>query len=118
MPAVNQVEFHPFLHQRELLEFCREHRIQLEAYSPLARGRRLREAVLLRVARRHGKSPAQVMIRWALQHDLVVIPKSVRGERIAENADVFDFELDDGEMAELNALDEGLRTSWDPTGVR
>ena len=114
-PAVNQVEFSPFLFQRGLLEFCAENDIQLEAYSPLTRGERLGEPVLRDVGRSHGKSPAQVLIRWALQHELVVIPKSARPERIRENLEVFDFELGDAEMARLDALDEGYRTCWDPT---
>lgn len=117
-PAVNQVEFSPFLFQRGLLEFCAENDIQLEAYSPLTRGERLGEPVLRDVGRTHGKSPAQVLIRWALQHELVVIPKSARPERIRENVEVFDFELGDAEMARLDALDEGYRTCWDPTEVR
>jgi diketogulonate reductase-like aldo/keto reductase len=117
-PAVNQVEFHPFLYQRALLEFCRGQGIALEAYSPLTRGRRLRDRRVLAIAERHGKSPAQVLIRWALEHGLVVIPKSARPDRIAENADVFDFSLSPDERAALDGLDEGLRTCWDPTRVR
>ena len=117
VPVVNQVEFHPFLYQRELLEFCRSHGIQLEAYSPLARAERLRRPVPVHIARRHGRTPAQVVIRWSLQHELVVIPKSVRAERIAENADVFTFALSDDEMRALNGLDENLRTNWDPTDI-
>lgn len=115
VPAVNQVEFSPFLHQRELLAHCRAAGIALEAYSPLAKGRRLDHPVLREVAARHGRTPAQVMIRWALQHDLVVIPKSARPERIRENADVFGFALDDRDMAQLDGLHENLRTAWDPT---
>ena len=117
VPSVNQVEFSPFLYQRDLLEACRTAGIQLEAYSPLTRGRRLDEPVLVEIAARHGKTAAQVLIRWSLQHDLVVIPKSVRRERIIENADVFDFDLSDGEMARFDALDEGHREAWDPTDV-
>jgi len=118
VPAVNQVEFSPFLYQRELLAACRRHGVQLEAYSPLTRGRRLSDARVTAIAREHGRSPAQVLIRWALQHELVVIPKSVHRARIAENRDVFDFELSEDEMAHLDALDEGLRVAWDPTDVR
>jgi len=115
MPAVNQVEFSPFLYQRDLLEFCRERGIQLEAYSPLTRGRRLDDATLVAVAARYGKSPAQVLIRWALQHDLVVIPKSVTRERVRANADVFDFTLGRDDMDALDALDESRHFAWDPT---
>ncbi len=115
VPAVDQVEFSPFLHQRELLARCRAMGVQLEAYSPLTKGRRFDHPAVRAVADRHGRTPAQVLVRWALQHDLVVIPKSSRVERIRENARVFDFSLDAGDMAALDGLDEGLRTSWDPT---
>ncbi len=116
-PAVNQVEFSPFLHQKALLAHCRKHGIQLEAYGPLVRAHRMDHPVVVAVARKHARTPAQVLLRWGLQHDLVVIPKSVRPERIRENADVYGFSLDAADMAELDALDEGYRTSWDPTDV-
>ena len=113
-PSVNQVEFHPFLYQRELLEFGQSHGIQLEAYSPLARGRRLKDPVLLEIAARTARTPAQVLIRWSLQHGLVVIPKSVRPERIRENAAVFDFELKPKDMERLDSLDERSHVAWNP----
>jgi diketogulonate reductase-like aldo/keto reductase len=116
-PAVNQVELHPFVPQRALRRFCNEHGVVVEAYSPLARGRRLEDQGLRKVAERHGKSAAQVMIRWALQQDLVVIPKSSRRGRIVENADVFDFALDAGDLATLAALEDGFRTCWDPSAI-
>ncbi len=115
IPDVNQVEFNPFLYQEELLSFCNENKIQLEAYSPLTRGYKLRHPVVVEVARRYSKSPAQVMIRWGLQHGLVVIPKSSRPERIRENSEVFDFEITAADMRKLDALGEDLRTDWDPT---
>jgi diketogulonate reductase-like aldo/keto reductase len=118
LPAVNQVEFSPFLFQRELLEFCRARGIQLEAYCPLTRGRKLGDPALRAVAGRHGKTPAQVLLRWALQHQVAVIPKSGQPARIDENAGLFDFTLDDRDMAELDALHAGFRACWDPTGVR
>ena len=114
-PSVNQVEFSPFLHQHALLAHCRQHGIQLEAYGPLVRGHRMDHPSLVAIGRKHGRTPAQVLLRWGLQHDLVVIPKSVHPERIRENADVFGFSLDAQDMATLDALDEGYRTSWDPT---
>ncbi len=117
VPAVDQVEFSPFLYQRDLLVWCRKHGIQLEAYSPLTRGRRLDHPAIGEIAHRHQVSAAQVLIRWALQHDLVVIPKSVRRERIVENADVFGFQLGQEEMASLDALDSGTHFAWDPTGT-
>jgi methylglyoxal/glyoxal reductase len=115
VPDVNQVEFNPFLYQKELLRFCEGRSIQLEAYSPLTRGYRLRDPAILEIARRYSKSPAQIMIRWSLQHGLVVIPKSVRPERIKENSEVFDFEISAADMDALDSLSEGLRTDWDPT---
>lgn len=116
-PAVNQVEFHPFLAQDELLARCREHRIVLTAYSPLAHGEGLDDPTLAAIAARHGKTTAQVMIRWAIQRGTSVIPKSIRRERIHENALVFDFELGADEMRQIDGLDRGLRTCWDPTPI-
>lgn len=115
VPAVNQVEMNPFLPQRELQAFCREHGIRLEAYSPLTKGRRLGDPRLASVAAKHGKTPAQVLLRWCLQKGAVPIPKSARPERIRENADVFDFSLDAADLGALDRLDEALHTSWDPT---
>lgn len=117
LPAVNQVEFHPFMYQRELLEWLRGRGIALEAYRPLVRARKMDDPTLLAVAREHGKSAAQVLLRWSLQRGVIVIPKSVHVERIRENLDVFDFVLTDDEVSRLDALDEGLRTAWDPTRV-
>jgi diketogulonate reductase-like aldo/keto reductase len=114
-PAVNQVELHPFLQQRELVAFCRANGIVVEAYAPLVKARRMDHPVLRKIAARHGATPAQVLVRWALQHGLVALPKSVRRERIEENADVHRFALDEADLAALAALDEGDRTSWDPT---
>lgn len=117
IPVINQVEFHPFLYQSDLLHFCREYGIQLEAYTPLVRGRRFGHTVVGAIAAAHGKTEAQVLIRWALQHDLVVIPKSSNPERIVENGAVFDFALTDAEMGRLDALDEQYRVAWDPTNA-
>lgn len=116
-PAVNQVEFHPFLYQRELLEFSEDQRIQTEAYSPLVRGRRMDHPVIRAIAKERGRTPAQVLIRWGLQHGLVVIPKSVRPDRIAENARVFDFELTSKDMERLDALDERSHVAWNPESL-
>ena len=114
-PAVNQIELHPFLQPRDAIDLCRERGIVVEAYSPLARGRRLKDSALAAVAAKHGKTPAQVMIRWGLQHGFVEIPKSSRPERIEENADVFDFMLGAEDMRALDALDEQHHVTWDPT---
>lgn len=117
VPAVNQVELHPFLQQRELVAYCAEHGIAVEAYSPLTKGRRLEDPRLGAVAADLGRSPAQVLIRWGLEKGFVVIPKSADKKRIAENAAVFDFAIGDEAMARLDALDESLHTAWDPSDV-
>ncbi len=116
-PAVNQVEFHPFLLQKPLLDYCKSQEIQLEAWSPLTRGKYLDNEVITEIAQNHGKSNAQVLIRWDLQHEVVTIPKSVHRERIAENAQVFDFELSDEEMRKLDALDTETRIGPHPDSM-
>ena len=110
VPAVNQIELTPFLQQRDARSFCAERGIAVEAYSPLSGQRASGDPVVVDIAGRIGKSPAQVLLRWGLQHDLIVLPKSVRPERIAENAALFDFELGETEMRRLDALEEGLVT--------
>jgi diketogulonate reductase-like aldo/keto reductase len=115
VPAVNQIELSPFTHPAELLRYCEAKQITLEAYSPLTQGKRLAHPAVTGVAKKLGKTPAQVLIRWALEHGFVVLPKSVKQARIAENAAVFDFALGAEEMKILDGLDEGLHTGWDPT---
>ena len=117
VPVVNQVEFSPFLYQKELLEYCHSKNILLEAYSPITKGKRLNDASLIKVANKYGKTTAQILIRWGLQHDLVVLVKSNRVERIEENGSVFDFEIAAEDMTFLDSLDENYRTSWDPSNV-
>jgi diketogulonate reductase-like aldo/keto reductase len=114
VPAVDQIELSPFLQRRETRAFCRQHGIVVEAYSPLTRGVRLDDPQVVAIARRTRRSPAQVLLRWGIQHGLVVLPKSTRPARIIENAALFDFQLDDAAMAALDALEEGLVTGWDP----
>ncbi|KEO83831.1 aldo/keto reductase [Tumebacillus flagellatus] len=113
VPTVNQVEYHPLLSQEELRAFCREKKIQLEAWSPLMQGN-LDHEVITQLAQKYGKSPAQIVLRWDLQNEVVTIPKSVTPARIAENADVFDFELSPDDMAALNGLNEDRRFGPDP----
>jgi diketogulonate reductase-like aldo/keto reductase len=117
-PSVNQIELSPFLYRtrEDTLRRCVEEGIALEAYSPLTKGRRLDDATLERVAAEAGRTTAQVLIRWSLQKGFVVLPRSSNAARIAENAAVFDFALDDAQMSALDALDEGLTTGWDPEG--
>jgi diketogulonate reductase-like aldo/keto reductase len=104
-PVVNQVQFSPFEWRRGLLEACAEHGIAIEAYSPLGTGRHLDHPAVKEIADRVDRTPAQVLIRWCLQRDTIVIPKSTHRERIEANALVFDFELSDQDMAALDALD-------------
>jgi 2,5-diketo-D-gluconate reductase A len=107
VPALNQVELHPYLQQGELRSFHDAHGIVTEAWSPIARGKVAGDAALQRVADAHGVTPVQVALRWELQHGIVVIPKSVQKARLASNLDVFGFELTDGEMAAIDGLDQG-----------
>ena len=114
VPAVNQIELHPGLQQAVLRTFDAEHGIATEAWSPLAQGAVLGDAPITDLAARHGKTPAQVVLRWHLQLGNIVIPKSVTPARIRENLDVFDFELGDDDMRAIAALDRGLRTGPNP----
>ncbi|HSO33030.1 MAG TPA: aldo/keto reductase [Labilithrix sp.] len=118
LPAVNQIEVHPFLQHRETRAFCKKHEIVVEAYSPLTRGQKLDDPAISAVGKRVGRSNAQVLLRWGVQHGLVVLPKSTHEKRIAENADLFDFTLDGEAMAALDALDAGEATGWDPRTQR
>ena len=105
-PVVNQVQFSPFKYRRKLLEACDERGVALEAYSPLGTGQHLSDERVRRIAERVGRTPAQVLLRWCVQLDLVVIPKSTHRERIEENAQIFDFTLSAEDMAALDALNE------------
>ena len=117
VPAVNQVEFHPFLNQKDLLDFCEVKNIAMEAYSPLLRTKKLDDPLLTEIAPKYGKTTAQILIRWGLQHGLISIPKSTNEGRIQENADIFDFNLKAEDMAQLDSIDERIRIgAWDPTG--
>lgn len=113
MPMVNQVEYHPLLTQVELLTFCKANKIQLTAWSPLMQGN-LDIPVLAEIGAKHGKSPAQVVLRWDLQNGVVTIPKTTTPSRLVENADIFDFELTEEEMAQISALNQNKRFGSDP----
>ena len=104
-PVVNQVQFSPFEYRKALLQACAERQIALEGYSPLGTGRHLSDGTVAEIAQRLGRTPAQVLIRWSLQRDVIVIPKSTHQNRIDENGQVFDFELSDEDMVKLDALD-------------
>jgi diketogulonate reductase-like aldo/keto reductase len=114
VPMVNQVEYHPRLTQKELQAFCRQHSIQLEAWSPLMQGKLLDDETLTEIAEKHGKSVAQVILRWDLQNEVVTIPKSVKEHRIHDNAAVFDFELSQEEMERIDGLNRDERVGPDP----
>ncbi|MDQ6745551.1 MAG: aldo/keto reductase [Actinomycetota bacterium] len=105
-PVINQVQFSPFEYRRELTRACAAHRLAIEAYSPLGTGKHLADGVVTGVAERLGRTPAQVLLRWCLQREAIVIPKSTHRERIEENAQIFDFELSGDQLAQLDQLDE------------
>ena len=114
IPAANQVEFHPYHYQKDLLEYCNSKNIIIEAYSPLVHAKRMDEERLVAISEEIGKTPAQILIRWAMQRGMVVLPKSVNESRIVENFSVFDFEISDSLMKRLDDLDERYVTCWDP----
>ncbi len=113
-PVLNQIETHPRLSQEPLREFCSSHSIAVEAWSPIAQGRVLHEPTLNHIAKKHGKSAAQIVLRWHLQNDVIIIPKSVHADRIEENANLFDFELSLDEMNQINSLNQNERFGPDP----
>jgi len=117
VPAVNQVELHPWLNQYELVEFCKKHGIQVEAYSPLMGGRLGEVKELNIIAEKYGKTPAQIVLRWNLQREIVVIPKSVHRERIIENSQIFDFNLSEEDLQTINSLNRGHRFLPHPDNV-
>ncbi|MES2875948.1 MAG: aldo/keto reductase [Patescibacteria group bacterium] len=116
VPAVNQIELHPNFQQHELREYARANGIRIESWSPIggSKGNLLQDPTLANVGETHSKSPAQIVIRWHLQNDLIVIPKSVHAERIQENFNVFDFELSTSEMEQINGLQTGTRSGPNP----
>jgi diketogulonate reductase-like aldo/keto reductase len=114
MPAVNQIEVHPFNTRTAITSFCAEHDIVVEAYAPLARALRMKHPTIVELAGKYACTPAQLMVRWSLQHGFVPLPKSVKRERIAENVDVGGFELEASDVQRMDELDEYLVTDWDP----
>ncbi len=116
-PVINQVELHVFLQQPELIAYCKDNSIQIEAYSPLAHGEAMKNPLILNIAKKYNKSYAQIMLRFLLQLELVIIPKSITPKRIVENIDILDFEIDKNDMTKLKKLDKNLRTCWNPTLV-
>ena len=117
VPAINQIEMSPYnyLQRKETLDLCHSTGIVIEAYSPLTKGRKLKDTRLIDMATKYEKTTAQLLIRWALEKQYVVLPKSVNKGRIVENANVFDFTISDGDMTILDTFNEDLVTGWDPT---
>ena len=118
VPAVNQIEYHPLWNQSELRAYCQERGIAVQAYAPLARGAYFSQDVLIQIGQKYGKTPAQVGLRWMIQKNISVIPKSSQPEHIRSNADIFDFELTDLECQAIDALDEKFRSASIPEDMR
>ncbi|MEK7096205.1 MAG: aldo/keto reductase [Patescibacteria group bacterium] len=116
-PAVNQVEMSVVLQQPELVDYCKANDIVVEAYTPLVEGLFFNDPTLMQVAKKHGKSVPQIMLRWCIDYGVVVLTKSVHKDRIRENIDIFDFKLDADDMKKLKTLDKNYRVNWDPTNV-
>ncbi|MBN2893562.1 MAG: aldo/keto reductase [Bacteroidales bacterium] len=114
VPAVNQIELHPYLTQVELREFCKKHGIIIESWSPIAKGRVSEDKLLQEIGKKYGKTAVQVTLRWHIQLGLVAIPKSVNPERIAQSIDIFNFELTAEEMQQINNLNKNMRVGPDP----
>ncbi|MHA1239750.1 MAG: aldo/keto reductase [Promethearchaeota archaeon] len=118
VPALNQFELSPFLYQKDLIAYCQNKSIVVEAYSGLTRGRKFSNSVLQEIGEKHNKNPAHILIRWGLQHKIVQIPKTGKKEHLAENANVFNFTLDGEDMKLLDNLNEDFRTIDDPHKMR
>uniref|UniRef100_A0A3B5PQF2 Zgc:110366 n=1 Tax=Xiphophorus maculatus TaxID=8083 RepID=A0A3B5PQF2_XIPMA len=117
VPHVNQVEYHPFQQPKHLMEYCRNNGIVFEGFSPLAKGQALSDPVVQQIAKKHGRTTAQICLRWSIQNGVVTIPKSIKKNRIQENCQVFGFQLDEEDMVALGNLHDGRHISWDPTNV-
>ena len=116
-PTINQIEFHPWNQQKEIVRYCSKEGIAVQAYSPLTRGKKLGDPVIGEVANKHGKTAAQVVLRWVLQQGVIAIPKSENPGRIRENAAIYDFSLDEEDMAKIATLDQGQAGNigiWNP----
>lgn len=117
IPMVNQIEFNPFLNVADVLNYCNENQIVVEAYAPLSHGYKLQNEKLLKVAEAYQKSPAQILLRWCLQTHVIPIPKSQNLHRITENSEIFDFNLTSETFYEMNAWNENFHSDWDPSDV-
>lgn len=117
VPAVNQVEFSPYLYLKDVKNYCEKRQIQLQAYTPLVRGQKMTDSKLVALAQKYGKTPAQIILRWALQHGVSTIPKSANLKRIQENFDVFDFVISPQDMRKIDKFDEHFRVVEDPMNL-
>ncbi|KAL5382211.1 hypothetical protein DPSP01_006612 [Paraphaeosphaeria sporulosa] len=115
LPAVNQIEIHPFNTRFDIADFCQEHDIVVEAYAPLVRALKMKHPVIASLSKKYSCTPGQLLVRWSLQHGYVPLPKSVNKARIVENGEVGGFSIDDSDIKKMDALDEYLVTDWDPT---
>lgn len=115
VPAVNQIEVHPFNTRQDITSFCHENGIVVEAYAPLVRARRMKHPTIVTLAEKYSCTPGQLLVRWSLQHGYVPLPKSTKRDRIIENGNIGGFSIDDTDMETLDNLDEYLVTDWDPT---
>lgn len=117
VPAVNQVEISPFIQRKQLVEYCKKQDILVESYSTMSRGKRIDDERLVAIGKKYGKTVPQIMLRWALQNGIAIIPKSIHKERIIENANIFDFEISENDMVSINSMDENCSitpASWEP----
>jgi diketogulonate reductase-like aldo/keto reductase len=117
VPAVNQIELHPYHYRKELMDYCSSHNIQIVAYSPLTKGNLLNEPKLAKMTSKYNKTQAQILIRWNLQHGSVVIPKASSKSHLQENFDVFDFNISHEDMKKVDSMDRGVVVSWDPSDL-
>jgi diketogulonate reductase-like aldo/keto reductase len=118
VPGVNQIEMTPYLYQKELAEHCLKNRIQIESYSPLTQGKKINEPRLVALANKYGKTAGQMLIRWSIEHNFIVLPKSATAERIKENAEVFDFSITKEDLDFMDSWDENFRVSWNPYNLQ
>lgn len=115
LPAVNQIEVHPFNTRTDITSFCQKNGILVEAYAPLARALRMKHPTIVKLSKKYGCTAGQLLVRWSVQNGFVPLPKSVQRERIAQNGDIGGFEIDADDMSTMSGLDEYLVTDWDPT---
>lgn len=114
VPVINQVEMTPYLYQKKLAEHCLNNRIQIESYSPFAQGKKINEPKLVALAQKYDRTPGQMLVKWSLEHNFIVLPKSVTPSRIKENADVFDFNITKEDLDYMDTWNEDFRVAWNP----